>query len=200
MRRDAVARLRLDAMQRTLQAVVGERLDLAARVADEMMMVLAVRLHRLVPRDARAELDLLQEPLGAQLVERAVDAGEPDRALLVAQLVVDLLCGDAAALTTEHLDHRRACRSAAPPAAAERAERRSCPVIRHVHSVSENQYHYDSCVPGRGSSSPLRSPPPRARGAASCPARPASSRAPASTRTTTSRRRRTPAHSQLHAW
>jgi len=99
--RDLVTGALLDAAERALQPVILERLDLPARVADEMVVVIAPRLDRLVAIRARAELDLLHEAFGGEQVEHAIDGGDPDLAVSRAQLVEDLLRGQAAVLFTE---------------------------------------------------------------------------------------------------
>jgi len=118
-----VYRVSFDRVERALELVVGERLDLAAVVADQVMMMLAVRVQRLEASRARADLDALQEAVSAELLEGAVDARDPDRPAPVAKLVEDLLRGQAAGLLTEQLDHG-AARAAVPvPPRAERGER-----------------------------------------------------------------------------
>ena len=61
-----------------LEPLVGERLDLAAVVAHEVVMVLAAGKRGLVARDAVAEVDALHEAAARRAVERAVDAGDAD--------------------------------------------------------------------------------------------------------------------------
>ena len=70
MRDDVVAGLLLDRLDRALERRVVERLDLAAVVADEVMVVVVPGAHRLVARDAVAEVDALQQAL----LDEAVDA------------------------------------------------------------------------------------------------------------------------------
>jgi hypothetical protein len=48
-------------LERLLQALVGERLDAAAVVTDEVVMVLVVPAEWLEPRDAVADVDSLDE-------------------------------------------------------------------------------------------------------------------------------------------
>ena len=60
---DRVAGAALDVSQRALELVVGERLDLAAVGADEVVVVLPARVGRLVAGGALAELDALDRPL-----------------------------------------------------------------------------------------------------------------------------------------
>jgi len=91
---------------RSLELVVGEGLDLAAVVADEVVVMLAAGVHRLEARGAGADVDPLDESVLAQLLEDAVDAGNPDAAALRAQLVEDFLSGQAAILSPEQLDDR----------------------------------------------------------------------------------------------
>ena len=110
---DRVARLPFDSAQRALELVIGEGLDLAASLADEMVMVFAVRVERLEAGDAGADVDPLDEPVAHELIERAVDRRDPNRAALLAEAVEELLCGQAAILAPEQLDHGPACASVA---------------------------------------------------------------------------------------
>jgi len=87
---------------------VLERLDLAAAVADEVVVVIAVCVGRLEAGDAVPELDPLHEPELDELVECAVHARDADAAALVANAVEDLLRGAAAGLGAEMLDNRPA--------------------------------------------------------------------------------------------
>ena len=77
---DRVAGPAFDLAQGALELVVGERLDLAAVVADEMVVVLAVRVDRLEAGGAGADVDPLHEAVARQLLERAVDARDADAA------------------------------------------------------------------------------------------------------------------------
>ena len=69
----------LDIVDRALECLVGERLDLAAVVADQMVMMLAARVARLEPRAPRAGVDPLDEPSLDEQVEQPVDARDADR-------------------------------------------------------------------------------------------------------------------------
>ena len=102
-----------DALESRLECRVRERLHLAAVVADEVMVVLAARVHGLEARGAGADVDPLQEALVGQEVEHAVDARDPHPAPLGPELVEDLLRGQAAVLTPEELDDRPAGAAAA---------------------------------------------------------------------------------------
>jgi hypothetical protein len=77
---DGVAGSALDLVEGSLELVVGKRLDLAAVVADEVMVVLPAREDRLEARRARADVDSLHETVLRQLLERPVDARGPDPA------------------------------------------------------------------------------------------------------------------------
>jgi hypothetical protein len=110
---DVVARNRVagspfDLPQCSLELVVGEGLDLAAVVADEVVVMFAAGVKGLEARRAGADVDALDEPVLAQLLEDAVDAGNSDAAALLAQLVEDFLGGQAAVLSPEQLDDRSA--------------------------------------------------------------------------------------------
>src|SRR5262249_34585844 len=128
---DRVSGLPLDVPQRPLEVLVGERLDLAAVVADEVVVVvLAAGVDRLEAVGARADVDALDEPVPAQLLERAGHAGDPDPPPPVPPPVEDLLRGEAALLPAEELDHRAPRASVAVALRAQRAERRLRPVVR----------------------------------------------------------------------
>ena len=98
---DRVAGSAFDLPEGALELVVGECLDLAAVVADEVVVMLAPGVDRLEARGAGADVDALDEAVLAQLLEDAVDAGDPDATAFRAQLVEDLLSGQAAVLAPE---------------------------------------------------------------------------------------------------
>ena len=77
---DRVARPAFDLAQGALELIVGERLDLAAVVADEVVMVLAPGVDRLEAGRPGADVDPLYEAVLAQLLEHSIDARDPDRA------------------------------------------------------------------------------------------------------------------------
>ena len=97
-----------DLPQCSLELVVGEGLDLAAVVADEVVVMFAAGVKGLEARRAGADVDALHEPVLAQLLEDAVDAGNSDAAALRSQLVEDFLGGEATVLSPEQLDDRSA--------------------------------------------------------------------------------------------
>src|SRR6266516_7899322 len=78
---DVIAESIRDAVDRALEPRVGERLDLAAVAADEVMVVVSVRRRRLVARDPATGVDALDKPQLRERLERAVDRGDPDRTL-----------------------------------------------------------------------------------------------------------------------
>src|SRR2546423_5591944 len=118
---NSVAVRALDAPQRTLEARVRERLDLAAVLADEVMVVAPALLWLVVGR-AGAEVDPLHETALAEQVEHAVDARDSHLAALYAQGVEDLLGAQAALLPAEQLDDRAAGSAAAKAPFRERGE------------------------------------------------------------------------------
>ena len=101
-----IPRALFDAPQSLFEAIVLERIDLAAVVAHDVMVMVTAGLSRLVARRSVAELDLLDEAVGAELVERPIDAREPNSAAGGAKEVEDLLGGDAAGLSSEQIDDR----------------------------------------------------------------------------------------------
>ena len=78
---------------RAFEVIVGERLDLAALLAHEVVMMMAVAMVRLVVSDPLTELDALHMAIRGELVEDAVDARHPNPPTGCAQPVVDLLRG-----------------------------------------------------------------------------------------------------------
>src|SRR5438034_449766 len=67
-------------------------------------MMFAPRMDRLEAGRPGADVDALDEPVLAQLLEDAVDARDPDAAPLGAEPIEDLLGGQAAILAPEQLD------------------------------------------------------------------------------------------------
>ena len=145
MRDDVVARLLLDRLDRALERRVVERLDLAAVVADEVMVVLVPGAHRLVAGDAVAEVDALEQALLDEAVDRAVDAREPDRRAARGERLVDLLRAAAALLLVEVLDHGSPRRAGALARALEARVRLVRPaghgrMITVLDKIDENRY------------------------------------------------------------
>ena len=102
-----------DLLERLLEGGIGERLDPAAVVADEVMVMFSARMGGLEAGDSVTELDTLDEVELDELVEGAVDACDPDPATLPADSVEELLCRLAAGLRPEVLDDGSACPSVA---------------------------------------------------------------------------------------
>ena len=78
MRSHLVAASPGDAVQRHLERVVLERLDLAAVVADEVVVMVAAWIDPLEAGDRIAEVHPLHEPELVEALERAVDACDSD--------------------------------------------------------------------------------------------------------------------------
>ena len=139
----AVLQASCHVVERPLEAWVGERLDLAARVADEVMMMLAVDMRRLEAGDPVAQLDPLDELQLDELVERAVDAGDPDRPAVGANPVEDLLRRAAAGLLAQMLDHTPAGTPVAEPLRLQVVERQGAPGgVVLVHAANDTDSHY----------------------------------------------------------
>jgi len=142
VRDDRVAAPALDRLDRTLEPAVGERLHLAARIADEVVVVICVP-GRLVARDAVAELDALHERLLRECVEHPVDARETHAVACGAQRLVNFLRPAAAALCSEVLEDERPGR---PGAVAGPAQVRACVLGPHV-VADDNENRYRSRSP-----------------------------------------------------
>jgi hypothetical protein len=91
VRADLVLEPAAEPVERPLERGVGEGLDLAAVVADEVMMVLAACESRLIPGHS-AEVDALDEALLPEQVERSVDGRDSDGPIFGTQGVEDFLC------------------------------------------------------------------------------------------------------------
>ena len=132
---------------RALEALVLELADAPARVADDVVMMVAARNHGLVACRSLTHLDALDEAHPVKGLERPVDARDPDLAAALAEAVGDLVRGNAATLPRQLLDDGAA--SAAAPVArlAERRQRELAPVlvrVRHCprgYTCRENDYH-----------------------------------------------------------
>jgi len=120
-----------NAFDRILHRSVLERLDLPARVAHEMVMVLSAWIGAFVTGHSVTEVDPLGEAQLVEALECSVDARDADSRALAAYGVVDLLCRETAVLAPEELDDD-AARSAAPPARRPEASKRGiCPRLSH---------------------------------------------------------------------
>lgn len=91
-------------LNRALEALVAERLDLPAVTADEVVMVVAARLRRLVARAAGTQVEPVDETEPGQRLERAIHAGDTDARAPPPHFVVDLARGQAALLVREDVD------------------------------------------------------------------------------------------------
>jgi hypothetical protein len=110
-------------LERALQDLVRERLDLAAVVADEVVVVVVALAGWLEARDAVADVHPLDESELGERVERPVDAGHPHGAAPGRDAVVDLLGGAAAVLRREEVDHGPSRSSASQSGCAQPLER-----------------------------------------------------------------------------
>lgn len=76
---DRVTASRFEVADRRLEAVVTEGLDLAAPVADEVVVVALIGPDRFEPGDTVAELQPLEQTFFRKRVENAVHAREAHR-------------------------------------------------------------------------------------------------------------------------
>ena len=107
---------------RGLERRILERLDLAAVVAHEVVMMVAADEGRLEPGHAVPQVDPLDEPELVEPLERAIHARDADARPSGAHEVVDLLRGQAAVLLAHELDHEPPGCSAAPAQLAKTPE------------------------------------------------------------------------------
>ena len=134
---DGVAEPLGEPVDQLLELGVLERVEAPAAVADRVVVVLAAGVGGLVAGGA-VDVDAADEPEPGQHVDRAVDAREPDRALLVAQPVVDRLRAQAALLAGEQVEHLLARAARAVPRAGQLALGMGLPfgLRPSVHSVA----------------------------------------------------------------
>ncbi len=111
---DGVAAPVCDSLDRCFERGVLERLDLAAVVADEMVVMVPIGMRGLEASDSVAEVDALDEPESVEPFEGAVHARDTDLGSRGAEALVDLLRREATALAPEELDNRAARASASP--------------------------------------------------------------------------------------
>ncbi len=119
-------------VDRPFEGGILERDELAALVADEVMVVvLAVGVGWLVSGDPVAEVESVHEVVRVQQLEDPVDAGSANGALATAataQGVFDLDRAQCAALSRQEVDDSVARRTAVVPGAPEYGARMVAPI------------------------------------------------------------------------
>jgi len=129
-------------LERLLEPGIGERLDVPAVVADQVMVVLAAHMGGFEAGDTVTELDTLDEVELDELLEGAIDARYPDAATLASDTVEDLLRRAAAGLHAEVLDNGPSRSSVAKPFRLEARERAGAPGrVRLVHPANDTDSH-----------------------------------------------------------
>lgn len=119
-----------EALDRPLERRILEGGDAAALVADGMVVVIAAGLGPLEARRlAVAGVESRDQAKRLKCLERPVNARQPDAPAPPAELIGDLLGGQAAALRRQQLDHRVAGAAATVAAAGELATSRCKPVL-----------------------------------------------------------------------
>ena len=99
---DGVAQPAAQRGDQALELGVGEGVAAAAGAADGVVMMVSARIGRLVAGDA-VDIDAMDQPQLREDVERAVDRRQSRSPLAIAELLVDVLGADAAALLGEQL-------------------------------------------------------------------------------------------------
>ena len=126
---DRVAETAGRPFERLLERFVRERLDPAAVVADEVMVVVCIGVRGLEPGDPVADVDALHEPQLGERLERPVHACDAGRSTGRVDAVVDLLRRPAAVLRGEVLDDGASRAAAAQTGGAEPFERPFGPAV-----------------------------------------------------------------------
>src|SRR6266540_3494222 len=151
--RNGVPAALLDVAHDAFETLVGERVDLAAVVADDVVVVVFSVPDGFEAGDAVPEVEALDETLLREHVEHAVHACEADRFAELPELPVDLLGADTATLTVEKRDHPRTGESAPVPGRSELGERTLGPrrlrlahtkMVTVLDTVDENHYRLRS--------------------------------------------------------
>jgi zinc transport system substrate-binding protein len=134
VRGDRVAAAACDPSDSRLEGRVLERLDLAAVVADEMVMV-ALVVHRLEARHSVAKVNALHQTELVHSFERAIHARDPDACAAPSQGVVNLLRREATVLHAEMLDDEAPGAAASSRGLAKPAKCR----VRPVHGDNDSR-------------------------------------------------------------
>src|SRR5215211_1769285 len=143
VRADVVAQPRGDAVDQPLELGIGERVALAAALADRVMMVVAARVGGLEAGGA-VDVEPVHQPQRREHLERAIDARQARRpAARRAQPVMDLLRAEAAVLALEQREHLLARAAGTVAGAGELAACVVAPggrmsVCRHSHDRTAN--------------------------------------------------------------
>ena len=117
-----------DLLEGSLERRILEGLDLATRVADEMVvMVSAVRVRDLEAGNAVADIHTLHEAELGERIEHPIDACDPHASAGCPDSVEDLLGGATAVLAAEVLDDGPPRAAVAQPGAAKSEKRLSRP-------------------------------------------------------------------------
>ena len=94
-----------ETLDRSLEVAVLERGDLAAALADQVVVVVAAGVDGLVAGDALRHVDAARQLQAIEQLEGPVDARHAHVLAALAEAVRDLLCGDAAPEVGQRLDH-----------------------------------------------------------------------------------------------
>src|ERR671923_59433 len=132
VRVDRVVQAACHALDHALEVPVLEGGHLTAAVTDEMVVVVAARIDRLVARDAFGHVHPPGEVEAGQQLERPVDARHSHILAPLAEPVRDLPGGHAAAEIGQRLDHDRARRTQPVAVPLERSLRVLGPVLHRV--------------------------------------------------------------------
>jgi hypothetical protein len=124
-----------DRVDGVLEAVVTERLDSAAVVANEVVMMVPAGLGPLVPCSTRPEVDPVDEPELRERLEGPIDARDPDGRPLLPNLCMDVGDREATALGGHGIDDRDPGPTGPEPGPAKRYPRVLAPGHARMISV-----------------------------------------------------------------
>ena len=119
----------------TLERGVGERLHLAAVVADDMVVMVPARRGWLEAGDPVADVDTLHETEVREHLEHAVDGGDPDRPVTLTQVVVDLLRARTAVLLRHQVEDGGAGAAGTEASLSQRRVRVLAPGLNGRHEL-----------------------------------------------------------------
>jgi zinc transport system substrate-binding protein len=145
---DVVAQATGGARDRALERGIGERLDLAAVLADDVVVMIAARRRGLEPGDPVADVDALDETELCEHLEHAVDRRDSHRPAAGTKARVDLLCTRAAVLAGHQVENGGARPAGTEACLAQGVLGVLAPGADGCHPEDDSDSHRRARVPG----------------------------------------------------
>ena len=145
---DVVAQAAGGARDRALERGIGKRLDLAAVLADDVMVVIAARRRGLEAGDPVADVDALDETELCEHLEHAVDRCDSHRPAVGTKACVNLLCARAAILAGHQVENGGARPAGTEACLAQGVLGVLAPGADGCHPEDDSDSHRRARVPG----------------------------------------------------